>query len=92
MLVKGALVLIGIWLFAFISGLSPSVVRAAVMFSLFLFGKTFRLQTNIFNTLLASAFLVLLSDPFLILDIGFQLSYLALGGILFFQPKIYQPR
>jgi competence protein ComEC len=86
---KGILVLSGVWLFAMISGLSPSVVRAAVMFSLFIFGKTFRLQANIFNTLLASAFLILLFDPYLLLDIGFQLSYLALGGILYFQPKIY---
>jgi competence protein ComEC len=89
LIIQGILVLSGVWLFAMISGLSPSVVRAAVMFSLFIFGKTFKLPGNIFNTLLASAFLVLLSNPFLILDIGFQLSYLAIGGILFFQPKIY---
>ncbi len=90
LIIKGVIVLSGVWIFAMISGLSPSVVRAAVMFSLFIFGKTFRLQTNVFNTLLASAFLILLYDPYLISDIGFQLSYLALGGILFFQPKIYE--
>ncbi|MFN6039839.1 MAG: ComEC/Rec2 family competence protein, partial [Bacteroidota bacterium] len=81
-------VISGIWFFAMLSGLSPSVVRAALMCSLFLFAEILRRQTQPLNTLLASAFLILYYDPYLILDIGFQLSYLALGGILIFQPAI----
>lgn len=83
-------ILSGIWLFALITGLSPSVMRAATMFSAVWIGVVLGRQSSIYNTLAASAFLLLLINPFLLLDIGFQLSYLALLGIVFFQPKFHQ--
>ncbi|MEO0726899.1 MAG: ComEC/Rec2 family competence protein [Bacteroidota bacterium] len=82
-------ILSGIWLFAFITGLPPSVQRAATMFSAVWIGIALGRKSSIYNTLGASAFLLLLIDPFLLFDIGFQLSYLALLGIVFFQPRIY---
>ena len=88
-IIKGIIVLVSIWSFTLISGLSPAAVRASVMFSLIIIAKTYRLQGNSFNTLLAAAFLMLYWNPALLFDVGFQLSYLALGGILFFQPRIY---
>jgi len=48
-----------------------------------------RRQTNIYNTLAASAFVLLSFNPFLLFSVGFQLSYLAVLGIVFFQPKLY---
>jgi len=82
--------IIGLWTYAFITGLSPSVLRAATMFSFIIVGQTFKRHTNIYNTLAASAFVLLLFNPFLLFSVGFQLSYLAVFGIVFFQPKIYQ--
>ena len=79
-----------IWMFAFITGGSSSVLRASVMFSFFTVGKEFNRNSNIYNILGASAFTMLCFNPFALLDVGFQLSYLALLGILFFQEKIYR--
>ena len=74
-----ALLLIG---YAFITGLSPSVVRAVVMFTLIQFGKSYQKSTNTLNIIFASAFLMLFYEPDLIVDIGFQLSYSAVIGIV----------
>lgn len=86
-----ALLLLFIWFYALITGLSPSVLRAAVMFSFILVGKAFDKEQNIYNTLAASAFLLLCIDPLLLTDVGFQLSYLAVLGIVYIVPKISNP-
>jgi len=84
------LLLLGIiWLYGFVTALSASVLRAVVMFSLISYANTFRKQANIYNTLAAAAFLLLLYNPYFLLDVGFQLSFLAVVGIVYFQPKIY---
>lgn len=87
--VRLACILVGIWAFALITGFSPSVQRAATMFSAVWIGIVLGRQSSIYNTLGASAFLLLFFDPYLLFDLGFQLSYLAVLGIVFFQPKIY---
>lgn len=83
------LCLLILWLFAFVTGLSPSVLRAVTMFSFIIVAKASNKQTNIYNTIFASAFFLLLLNPFFILTVGFQLSYLAVLGIVFLYPKIY---
>jgi competence protein ComEC len=75
-------------LFVFITGLSPSVLRAALMLTLVLFGKTFYKQGNAYNTLLLSAFILLLINPLLIIDAGFLLSYSAVLGIMCLYPVL----
>ena len=75
--------------YAMITGLSPSVLRAVVMFSFIIIAKAFRRQSNIYNTLAISAVFLLVIGPFLIRSIGFQMSYLAVLGIVYLQPKIY---
>lgn len=80
----------GVWAFALVTGLSPSVMRAASMFSFLLVGNALSRRANIYNILAASAFFLLLFNPFLVLNLGFQLSYLAVLGIVFFQPRIYK--
>lgn len=87
-LIKTLIVFICIWFYAALTGMSPSVVRSATMFSFILIGTAINKKGNIYNTLLASAFLILLFDPFLLVDVGFQLSYLAVGGIVFFYPYV----
>ena len=83
------LCLLAVWGYALVTGLSPSVLRAATMFSFIIVAEAARRQTNIYNTLAASAFFLLCINPFLIVSVGFQLSYLAVAGIVYLQPKIY---
>lgn len=87
-IIKVLIVLFVIWAFALITGASPSVMRAAVMFSFLNVGLAFQRYPSIYNTLAASAFFILWINPFLIASVGFQLSYLAVFGIVYFQPKI----
>lgn len=77
-----------LWCYAFITGLSPSVMRATVMFSFVMFGKVAGKNINIYNSLAASAFFLLIYNPSLLFQAGFQLSYVAVIGIVFFQPRI----
>lgn len=88
-------VLICLWGFAVLAGLSPSVVRSVTMFSFVAIGMHIRRTTNIFHTLLVSMLLILLFKPTFLFDVGFQLSYLALFFILWLQPKLamlWQPK
>lgn len=78
-----------LWAFAFVTGLSPSVLRAVTMFSFIAMARPLGWRTNIYNTLAASAFVLLLYDPYLIMSVGFQLSYLAVLGIVYLQRPIY---
>lgn len=77
-----------LWSYALLTGLSPSVQRAALMFSMLSVGENMSRPMNIYNTMAASAFLIVMVNPFLLFDAGFQLSYLAVLGIIYFQPKI----
>ncbi len=89
-LFKVLLLIFFLWFYALLSGLSPSVLRSAAMFSFIVFAKSLKKQSNIYNILSVSAFLLLLFNPYLLLDVGFQLSYLAVAGIVFIQPYAEQ--
>lgn len=79
-----------IWIYATISGLSPSVCRAATMFSLLGIGKLLQRDVSYFNILALAAFVMLIVNPQLLFNVGFQLSFAAVGGIVYFQPKLNQ--
>ncbi|MFT6053167.1 MAG: competence protein ComEC [Roseivirga sp.] len=79
-----------LWAYAFITGLSPSVLRAVTMFSFVAIAKAKNTNSSIYNTLAASAFVLLFWNPYLIMSVGFQLSYLAVFGIVYLQPKFYR--
>lgn len=81
-----AITLVLLWTYVLITGMSPSVMRAGIMFSFIAIGATQSYQTNIYNTIALSALILLLADPFILYDIGFELSYLAVLGIVFFYP------
>ena len=85
---RNILVLIGIWVYALITGMSPSVLRACTMLSFLIIAEVFNRNTNVYNVLSASAILLLTINPYLIMQVGFQLSYLAVLGILYIQPKM----
>lgn len=81
-LISVLLILLLLWMYALFTGLATPVLRATIMFSFLTVGKYLKKYTNTVNTLAASAFLILLSDPFTIADSGFQLSYISVLGIL----------
>ena len=84
-----------LFFYALLTGLSSSIMRAVVMFSTLLLGQWWNKRSSSYNILAFSAFLLLLYEPFWILSVGFQLSYLAVFGIFYVQPKIdrlFSPR
>lgn len=87
-IVKAILLLAFLAFYAMITGLSPSVLRASVMFGFIVIAKAFNYHTNIYNTLAVSAMSLLIYDPYLVMQVGFQLSYLAVIGIVTFQPLL----
>ena len=78
-----------LWGFAFITGLSSTVVRSVVMFSLLTLSSMQHERPLTLNTLAATAFLMLVCRPFWLFDLGFQLSFLAVMAIVIIQPKLY---
>lgn len=83
------LILTAVWGYALITGLSASVLRAAAMFSFIVIGTNMSRHPNIYNTLAASAFVLLCLNPSLVYDVGFQLSYAAVFSIVYFHPFLY---
>jgi len=88
-IIKAGLLILLLWSYALLTGLSPSVMRAATMFSFVVVGKAFNQYTNVYNTLVVSLFLLLIINPYLITSVGFQFSYLAVFGIVYLYPKLY---
>lgn len=78
-----------LWFFAFITGLSASVLRAVIMFSIVLLAEGIKRKPNIYNSLALAAWLLLLYDPNFLFQVGYQLSFLAVLGIVYLQPKLY---
>ncbi|MBK7884921.1 MAG: ComEC family competence protein [Chitinophagaceae bacterium] len=89
-IVKVIFVLTCLWLFSILTGASASVLRSAVMFTCIVIGENFAKKSSIYNSLAASAFLLLCYNPYFLWDVGFQLSYLAVLGIVLLQPPIYR--
>jgi competence protein ComEC len=92
--IKLICILILLWCFAIISGLSASVVRAVTMFSIVAFAMHVKNTSNIFNTLTISIFILLLIRPMFLFDVGFQLSYTAVFAIVWIKPlfdKLWNP-
>ncbi len=89
-LAKMCITLVGVWGFALITGAPSSALRAATMFSFLTVGRAMKRTVNTYNSILASAFFLLCINPYLLFDVGFQLSYLAVLGIVFFHPRIYK--
>ena len=89
-LLKMTLMILLIGYYAMLTGFSPAVCRAAVMISMVIIGNTFVRHINMLNILAISALLLLLYDPFFITDVGFQLSYLSVAGLIVLQPVVYQ--
>ena len=73
--------------YAVLTGLSPSVMRASLMFLLYAFTLLVDRRTSVYNVIFLSAFILLVFQPNLLYSVGFQLSYMALIGIVYFYTK-----
>ncbi|MGN6619239.1 MAG: ComEC/Rec2 family competence protein [Ilyomonas sp.] len=87
--VKFIVIFLFLWLFTLIAGAAASILRSAVMFSFILIGEMLSRKTKIYNTLAASAFCLLVYNPFYLWDVGFQLSYAAVISIVAFMKPVY---
>lgn len=79
-----------IWYYALLTGFSSSVLRSAIMITIFILAKSFNRSNNNYNILAFTAFILLFYNPFYIWDVGFQLSFIAVFGLIYLQPKIYK--
>jgi len=86
-IIQPLLVLLALWGFAFLTGLSPSVSRAVTMFSFLAVAQHLGRHTYTMNTLFLSFLFLLLLEPLWLFHVGFQLSYLAVFFIVWVQPK-----
>ncbi len=86
---KPIVVLAVLWVFTFLAGAVPSILRSAVMFSFIVLGETIDRKSSVYNTLASSAFVMLCFNPYFLWDIGFQLSYIAVVSIVAFSKPVY---
>ncbi len=87
--IKAAILLFVIWGFAFLTGLSPSVQRAGCMFSFIIIAGALNRYSSTLNSIAAAAFILLLINPMILFELGFQLSFAAVIGIVSMHPSIY---
>ena len=93
--VKLVLIIISLWIYAFIAGMSASVIRAVTMFTAIAIGWLSNRPSSIKYSLILSFFFLLLIHPFYLFDVGFQLSYVAVFSIVLIQPllaKLWKPK
>lgn len=90
LLLRAMLIIAVLWGFAFFTGLSPSVVRSVIMFSLFALSGLFSQKGVPMNTLSVAAVAMLLFHPAWLFDVGFQLSFCAVASIMLMYPWLYQ--
>jgi len=88
--IKLFLIVVFLWLYAILAGLSASVIRAVSMFTALALGLALNRKNSVEYSLVISMLILLLSKPLFIFDVGFQLSYLAVFGIVWVQPKLYR--
>lgn len=86
--IKLVVLVICLWAFAFIAGLSASTVRAVTMFSFIAYAMYLNRPTNTFNIIALSIFFILLIQPLFLFQVGFQMSYAAVIAIVWIYPKL----
>jgi competence protein ComEC len=93
-ILKAVLIIAFLWGYAFLTGMSAAVIRAAVMLTFVVIANSLNRKSLIYNTIFMSMLAMLLYNPNFLYDVGFQLSYAAVLSIIFFQPiinKLYSP-
>ena len=89
-LLRELVVLALLWAFAFIAGLSPSIVRSATLFTLMSIGRLLGNDVSPLSSLSFAATVMLLVSPHLLFDVSFQLSFAAVFSILLLAPPLQE--
>ena len=87
-IIRSVSIVLSLWCYALVTGLSASVCRAVTMFSFFAFAQALGRKTSTINTLSLSFICLLMYNPLYVFQVGFQLSYLAVLSIITIQPKL----
>lgn len=93
--IKLVVIVIFLWSFALLAGLSSSLVRAVTMFTFVAYAMYLNRPTSSFNIVALSLFFILLLQPNLLFSVGLQMSYAAVFSIILFNPifqKIWLPK
>lgn len=77
-----------LWMYCFLSGVSTSVLRSTIMLTLMLLTYFFGEKYDIFSSLFLSGLIILCLNPYQLLDVGFLLSFSAVGGIITITPAL----
>ena len=85
LIIKSILIVLFLFAYSMLTGFSPSVSRASLMFSVVIMGKAFNRNSSIYNTLTFAAFILVLINPLNIYNVGFQFSFLAVIGIVYYK-------
>lgn len=88
--VSQLLIIATLWCYALLTGMSPSLVRANIMFTILLLCQFLNREAISINSCAFAFFLMLCLNPFYLHDIGFQLSFMAVGGIALYAQRITQ--
>jgi competence protein ComEC len=86
--IRLGLIITLLWGYAFVAGMSSSVVRSVIMLTLYCLGKMQHRRGFTYNTLAATAFVILIFHPSSLFDVSFQMSFVAVFAILYFQPGL----
>ena len=86
--IKFVIIISFIWFYTLITGMAPCVLRASLMFSIMLTVEIFYRKATIYQSIILSMSILLVINPFFLYDTGFELSYLAVLGIVIFQKSI----
>ena len=89
-ILKGCIVIVIMLFYAGLTGLSPPVLRSVWMFTLITIARLLDRDVSMYNVLGASCLLLLIWDPYYIADVGFQLSYIAVVGIVYLYPMFHR--
>ncbi len=89
-ILRGLVQMAVIWLFVLLTGMAPSALRAGLMFSFIVVGQMFFSRPPTLNVIASSALVLLIIKPVLLFEVGFQLSYAAVSGIVLFTRPLEQ--
>ncbi|MCK5782530.1 MAG: ComEC/Rec2 family competence protein [Flavobacteriales bacterium] len=92
---RSAIIVILLWSYAYLTGFSSSILRATVMFSVFTIANGLKRGSNVYNSIAVSALILLIINPNNLFEVGFQLSFTAVIGIVWMFPmleSLWMPR
>ena len=87
-LIRCLLAIVGVWLYTALTGMSVAACRAAIMITFVMIGRIWNGENDTGNSVAAAAVILLVADPYYLLDVGFELSFLAVFGIIYLDPLL----